>query len=1169
MSIAKRIIINQDREGMLKRSLERIIQLYTDKSHFIYELLQNAEDAKASSILFVAKAGCLEVLHNGVPFTFKNLQALCDIGKSDKIGDLNKIGEFGVGFKSVFGICKSVKLYSQPRKQETESFAIEIEDFTYPVDIQQEEFPDEYTTKFVFPYCIGESFSGFKTIDALRKAIETRLKSLGYSTLLFMHHLQSIKYTIEQDDKITEGKYSITREQSSPSCSKVYSGNAQDRAESHYLVYSKTVPEQPSRTVDIAYYMEKGSDGNEQFARSDDPYISVFFPTETESKLNFIVQGPFRTTPNRSSIPFDDEENIKLASLIADLLYESVLDIKQKGLLSLRFLSLLPMEEPDRVVNWLFLPLLSQVKRLMIEENILPTSDGDFTNVNHAVLARGQGLAKVFHGTILHDFMNRFEDEYDLLFFEDGEAVYGCSNDDYEPTHTLIPYKWLDTRLTENNFSKLFRFLCSDLDVTLVRPEQIGTYISQRDSFFDRRDEKWIEHFYQFLLEQSKTSDILNPDRSTARNMMLMPFVKTSTGNFVAPYREVVDSRKLYPNIYLPTSRQIGGLQYIDRNIYEKFTYLFKNILRLSTPDEFSYFLTYFKKNYQKKEPKVDLSQHCKDIETVLLYLEDPNRRQDMKSALVGAEYILCTDNIFRNPHKTKISVPILENNTKAEEYFLPGTVSIVSERYSIQHIKNDSLKELGVIISVWINTEPLDWHERSYDQRVQVKDDNGFASQLDLLESDNILRAIREHSNNNSAKFRSRIVFNLLCSNSSKLQGYIIVGKGIRARELVDSRIVEKLKRYNNRWLYTKAGTLVRSVETSKYNLDEKLYGPVRHDSIIYDILGFIKTDLDDKNDAVAQVLQGDILIREAVFEKLLSEKFGITVSKLEKLIREKEIESPLSSKHSSYYSPDDEVMDFPSRPVLDMQRLISAVERDHNKAIPVRYEERPRRVRITEQPDQNKAYIKSMYRCEGNNEETACQMCEQITYYPHAVQIEREMKLELSCMYLSLCPNCAEVYRSIRNNVAKFEEFMLELRNDDKLSDNEPLHISCGEETLAFTATHLAEIQQHLRLQEESRQPKFDEMHQQSFGTIYPSQQRKVDNVFHKPALEESSKGIKNDHPLQNRKVVHKDYGVGIINAIEFQENKVFAEINFANKSTTFDLEIALQNEILSLIM
>ena len=54
-------------------------------------------------------------------------------------------------------------------------------------------------------------------------------------------------------------------------------------------------------------------DGKYDFKPSKYPYISVYFPTETESKLKFIVQGPYRTTPNRSSVPADDKDNIELA----------------------------------------------------------------------------------------------------------------------------------------------------------------------------------------------------------------------------------------------------------------------------------------------------------------------------------------------------------------------------------------------------------------------------------------------------------------------------------------------------------------------------------------------------------------------------------------------------------------------------------------------------------------------------------------------------------------------------------------------------------------------------------------------------------------------------------------------------------------------------------------
>ena len=191
MNIASKILSNQDRDGMLRRSLERIIQLYTDKSHFVYELLQNAEDSGASGIRFVQYPDRLEVMHDGHAFTTENLQGLCDIGQSDKVNNLNQIGEFGVGFKSVFGICDKVRLYSRPRPKEIsdncQPFAIEIQDFTRPVDIASVDIPAGYTTLFVFPYSVGFTFSGFKSIKLiLVKFIYTSVGRIGYKDRAFL-----------------------------------------------------------------------------------------------------------------------------------------------------------------------------------------------------------------------------------------------------------------------------------------------------------------------------------------------------------------------------------------------------------------------------------------------------------------------------------------------------------------------------------------------------------------------------------------------------------------------------------------------------------------------------------------------------------------------------------------------------------------------------------------------------------------------------------------------------------------------------------------------------------------------------------------------------------------------------------------------------------------------
>ncbi|MGH2251790.1 hypothetical protein ACQ1Y7_14710, partial [Enterococcus faecalis] len=91
---------------------------------------------------------------------------LFDIGLSDKANDLNQIGEFGVGFKSVFSICERVQFFSNPsnfRVKNIESageFGLEICDFYKAVKIPISNIGKVYTTKFVFPFAVDKPFLG-------------------------------------------------------------------------------------------------------------------------------------------------------------------------------------------------------------------------------------------------------------------------------------------------------------------------------------------------------------------------------------------------------------------------------------------------------------------------------------------------------------------------------------------------------------------------------------------------------------------------------------------------------------------------------------------------------------------------------------------------------------------------------------------------------------------------------------------------------------------------------------------------------------------------------------------------------------------------------------------------------------------------------------------------
>ena len=84
----------------LGRSLERLSKdLYSKDTHFVLELLQNADDnvyenteagsktPLIPSVLFLLEDNKISVFNNEVGFTEKEVRAVCDVGSSTKSKD--------------------------------------------------------------------------------------------------------------------------------------------------------------------------------------------------------------------------------------------------------------------------------------------------------------------------------------------------------------------------------------------------------------------------------------------------------------------------------------------------------------------------------------------------------------------------------------------------------------------------------------------------------------------------------------------------------------------------------------------------------------------------------------------------------------------------------------------------------------------------------------------------------------------------------------------------------------------------------------------------------------------------------------------------------------------------------------------------------------------------
>ena len=93
---------NVEQLGKDTASRKTQVSMYSDSTHFVYELLQNADDYGATEVSFQLSENDLVIEHNGEPFRQQHVKAISYFGKSTSRDDLVKTGRFGIGFKSVF-----------------------------------------------------------------------------------------------------------------------------------------------------------------------------------------------------------------------------------------------------------------------------------------------------------------------------------------------------------------------------------------------------------------------------------------------------------------------------------------------------------------------------------------------------------------------------------------------------------------------------------------------------------------------------------------------------------------------------------------------------------------------------------------------------------------------------------------------------------------------------------------------------------------------------------------------------------------------------------------------------------------------------------------------------------------------------------------------------------
>lgn len=463
--------------------------LYDDRTHFIFELLQNAEDALGRrgvwhgprKVTFTLAPTSLTLSHFGKPFDEADVRSVCDIAESTK--NETSIGRFGLGFKSVYTITDLPEIHSGD-----EDFA--IEDYVFPkrADRTARE-ADE--TQIILPLKSEDT-------TAPQEITAGWFRNLGPNALLFLRHIKEINWSVA-------GGVSGFYLRGSPETlgtnvqriTVIGQKIGEAEVDQNWLVFHRDVfstEQQKVGRVEIAFSLVavKDTPGRWAVQPLTSSLMAVFFPTVVESHLGFLVQGPYRTTPSRDNIPPGESWNQHLVRETASLLVEAMRWMRDKAMLDVSVLRCLPLDREKFSQGSRFAPMFDAVRQAFQDEALLLTFDGNYVTANQAKLARTQELRELFS-----------PEQVAALFGSEVSA-------------------WLSEDITQDKAPEIRQYLMRELGIDEIRPEKLVPSLTK--PFLEAQPDEWVLRLYEFLSGQEK---------ALRRHLDTVPLIRLDDGTHV------------------------------------------------------------------------------------------------------------------------------------------------------------------------------------------------------------------------------------------------------------------------------------------------------------------------------------------------------------------------------------------------------------------------------------------------------------------------------------------------------------------------------------------------------------------------------------------------------------------------------------------------------------
>lgn len=314
-------------------------ELYSRETHFVLELVQNADDnhycpLDTPAVTFDLYSDRLEITNNEVGFAAENVRALCDVGNSTKAKRDGFIGEKGIGFKSVFAISDRPEIHSNDFHFRFDTTVDDLLGYVVPIWVEGCERQEG--TRIVLPAKANRAFT------------QSTLSELSAQLLLFLRKLRrlEVRNAVAQSAFLAErmdrgARLTLT------SIDRSLSSGAQKRTVATYLRVEHAVPiadlEEEKRPdiqeTQVILAFPLNEDGT---ARADTTHPVFAYLPVRDVGFKFVLQADFLLSSSREDIHKNSPWNIRIRDAIANAFVSAVPHFRSDEQLARTFLHYVP-----------------------------------------------------------------------------------------------------------------------------------------------------------------------------------------------------------------------------------------------------------------------------------------------------------------------------------------------------------------------------------------------------------------------------------------------------------------------------------------------------------------------------------------------------------------------------------------------------------------------------------------------------------------------------------------------------------------------------------------------------------------------------------------------------------------------------------------------------------